>query len=120
VSRQSSQPVEVDAEPSFKYCSSCLLCLQVPAARIATIEAAGRAQIPFTSGILIGIGETRAERLDALFAIRDLHSRYGHIQVHCQTLIAPVCPRVAAECILPFVPVSMWASNHSIEQELST
>ena len=36
--------------------------------------------IPFTSGILIGIGETRAERIEALLAIRDLHERYGHIQ----------------------------------------
>ena len=36
--------------------------------------------MPFTSGILIGIGETRAERLDALLAIRDLHERHGHVQ----------------------------------------
>lgn len=53
----------------------------MPAARLATIDAAGRAGIPFTSGILIGIGETRAERIDALLAIRDMHMRYGHIQV---------------------------------------
>ncbi|MEQ8347210.1 MAG: 5-amino-6-(D-ribitylamino)uracil--L-tyrosine 4-hydroxyphenyl transferase CofH [Sneathiellaceae bacterium] len=51
-----------------------------PAARLATIEAAGRAKVPFTSGILIGIGETRAERLAALLALRDLHDRHGHIQ----------------------------------------
>lgn len=51
-----------------------------PAARLATIADAGRAHIPFTSGILIGIGETRSERLDALFALRSLHARYGHIQ----------------------------------------
>ena len=55
--------------------------LQDPAARLATIEAAGAAQIPFTTGILIGIGETREERLDALFAIRNLHAKHGHIQV---------------------------------------
>ncbi len=55
--------------------------MQEPGARIATIAAAGAARIPFTTGILIGIGETRDERLDALFAIRDLHRRYGHIQV---------------------------------------
>ncbi len=36
--------------------------------------------MPFTSGILIGIGETRAERIEALLALRDLHERYGHIQ----------------------------------------
>jgi FO synthase len=51
-----------------------------PAVRLATIEAAGRAGVPFTTGILIGIGETRTERVDALLAIRDLHARYGHIQ----------------------------------------
>ena len=41
---------------------------------------AGELRVPFTTGILIGIGETRAERLDALIAIRDLHRRFGHIQ----------------------------------------
>ncbi|HEU5212496.1 MAG TPA: 5-amino-6-(D-ribitylamino)uracil--L-tyrosine 4-hydroxyphenyl transferase CofH [Gaiellaceae bacterium] len=51
-----------------------------PEARLATIAAAGEARVPFTSGILIGIGETRAERLDALLAIRDQHDRYGHLQ----------------------------------------
>jgi FO synthase len=53
---------------------------KLPAARLATIAAAGEASVPFTSGILIGIGETRAERIDALLALRDLHQRYGHIQ----------------------------------------
>ena len=51
-----------------------------PSARLATIEAAGRAGVPFTTGILIGIGETRLERVEALLAIRDLHERHGHIQ----------------------------------------
>jgi 7,8-didemethyl-8-hydroxy-5-deazariboflavin synthase CofG subunit len=53
---------------------------KVPARRLRTIELAGKLQIPFTTGILIGIGETRRERVDALVAIRDLHERYGHIQ----------------------------------------
>jgi FO synthase len=53
---------------------------KVPAVRLATLEAAGRAQVPFTTGILIGIGETRLERIDALLAIRDAHERHGHIQ----------------------------------------
>jgi len=44
------------------------------------MEAAGIAGVPFTSGLLIGIGETREERLDAIFAIHHLHLRYGHIQ----------------------------------------
>jgi FO synthase len=51
-----------------------------PARRLATIAAAGEAAVPFTSGILIGIGETRRERIEALLALRDLHERYGHIQ----------------------------------------
>lgn len=51
-----------------------------PIRRLATIEAAGEARVPFTTGILVGIGETREERIDSLFAIRELHERYGHIQ----------------------------------------
>lgn len=51
-----------------------------PAARLATIKAAGEAKVPFTSGILIGIGETRAERIEALLALRDLHRAHGHLQ----------------------------------------
>ncbi|MES2492927.1 MAG: 5-amino-6-(D-ribitylamino)uracil--L-tyrosine 4-hydroxyphenyl transferase CofH [Pseudomonadota bacterium] len=51
-----------------------------PAVRLASIDAAGRAKIPFTTGLLIGIGETRAERIEALLAIRELHARHGHIQ----------------------------------------
>ncbi len=53
---------------------------KIPSVRLETIRLAGEHAIPFTSGILIGIGETRGERLDALFALRDLHDRYGHIQ----------------------------------------
>jgi FO synthase len=51
-----------------------------PAVRLAVLEAAGRARVPFTTGILIGIGETRTERIEALLAIRDAHDRHGHIQ----------------------------------------
>ncbi|HLG13362.1 MAG TPA: 7,8-didemethyl-8-hydroxy-5-deazariboflavin synthase CofG [Blastocatellia bacterium] len=51
-----------------------------PALRLKTIEEAGRLRIPFTTGILIGIGETLDERVDSLFAIRELHERHGHIQ----------------------------------------
>src|SRR3989440_6772211 len=53
---------------------------KLPFVRLATLEAAGKARVPFTTGVLIGIGETRAERLDALLAIRDLAVRYGHLQ----------------------------------------
>jgi len=51
-----------------------------PSLRLKTIEEAGKLRIPFTTGVLIGIGESLEERLDALFAIRDLQDRYGHIQ----------------------------------------
>src|SRR6188508_3483379 len=51
---------------------------KVPAVRLETIRLAGELAIPFTSGILIGIGETRAERLEALEALRDLHEQHGH------------------------------------------
>jgi FO synthase len=53
---------------------------KLPAARLATVEAAGVARVPFTTGILIGIGETRAERLEALAAVAALHERHGHVQ----------------------------------------
>ncbi|MGZ8666641.1 MAG: 7,8-didemethyl-8-hydroxy-5-deazariboflavin synthase subunit CofG, partial [Solirubrobacterales bacterium] len=51
-----------------------------PARRLATIEAAGQLRIPFTSGILVGIGETEEERVASLEAIANSHSRHGHIQ----------------------------------------
>ena len=51
-----------------------------PRVRLRTIELAGELGIPFTTGILIGIGETRRERIDAILAIRKLHQNYGHIQ----------------------------------------
>ncbi len=53
---------------------------KLPARRLGTLATAGELGIPFTTGILIGIGETRAERLDALRAIRELHERHRHVQ----------------------------------------
>jgi FO synthase len=53
---------------------------KLPSVRLETIEAAGELAVPFTTGVLIGIGETREERIEALVAIRDLHERHGHIQ----------------------------------------
>jgi FO synthase len=53
---------------------------KVPAKRLRTIEDAGKQRVPFTTGLLIGIGESPADRVDTLLAIRDLHDRYGHIQ----------------------------------------
>jgi FO synthase len=51
-----------------------------PDKRLAMIEGAGRLRIPFTTGILVGIGETRRERVESLLAIRALHRQHGHIQ----------------------------------------
>jgi FO synthase len=51
-----------------------------PAVRLETIRLAGELQVPFTTGILIGIGETRLERIESLLALRELHQHYGHIQ----------------------------------------
>ena len=51
-----------------------------PAVRMRTIENAGATRVPFTTGILVGIGETTPEIVDSLFAIREVHARWGHIQ----------------------------------------
>ena len=69
---------------------------KTPARRLATLEAAGRAGVPFTTGILVGIGETRRERLDALLAIEAAHARHGHVQ------------EVIVQNFLPKTGTSMW------------
>src|SRR3954469_20118885 len=70
---------------------------KLPALRLATIEAGGEERVPFTTGVLIGIGETRAERVDALRAIRDLAERHGHVQeVIVQNFRAKAGTRMAA------------------------
>ena len=51
-----------------------------PITRLATLDLAGELRVPFTSGILIGIGETRLERIESLLALRASHRRYGHLQ----------------------------------------
>jgi FO synthase len=61
-----------------------------PATRIRMHEEAGELRIPFTSGMLLGIGENDAERVDTLFTIRDLSLRYGHIQ---EAIIQPFHPK---------------------------
>lgn len=61
-----------------------------PDVRLAMMEDAGKLRIPFTTGLLLGIGETMADREDSLFAIRDLHKRYGHIQ---EVIVQNFCPK---------------------------
>jgi len=71
---------------------------KIPAKRLRTIEEAGKQGVPFTTGILIGIGESLEDRVDALLAIRDLHDRYRHIQeVIIQNFRAK-----------PAIPMSNW------------
>jgi FO synthase len=75
---------------------------KTPERRLATLEAAGELAIPFTTGILCGIGESRADRIDALTAIAESHARHGHVQeVIVQNFLpkpgtamhaAPACP----------------------------
>ncbi|MDD1685290.1 MAG: 7,8-didemethyl-8-hydroxy-5-deazariboflavin synthase CofG [Methanoregula sp.] len=63
---------------------------KAPEVRLAMIEDAGRLKIPFTTGLLLGIGETMEDREDSLFAIRDIQRRYGHIQ---EIIIQNFCPK---------------------------
>jgi FO synthase len=68
-----------------------------PALRLQTLELAGQAAVPFTSGILIGIGETRRERIESLLALRAVHERHGHLQeVIVQNFRAKPGTRMAA------------------------
>lgn len=67
---------------------------KAPEVRIAMIEDAGRLKIPFTTGLLIGIGETREDRAESLRVIADLHQRYDHIQ---EIIIQNFCPKPGTE-----------------------
>jgi FO synthase len=78
---------------------------KVPAKRLRTIEEAGKKGVPFTTGILIGIGESPEDRVDALIAIQNLHRRYGHIQeVIIQNFRAK-----------PEIPMSNWPEPNRAE-----
>jgi FO synthase len=79
-----------------------------PRLRLETIRFAGQRRVPFTTGILIGIGETRQERIEALRAIADLHSKYGHIQeVIIQNFRAKPGTR-RAQAIEPSLEELLW------------
>jgi 7,8-didemethyl-8-hydroxy-5-deazariboflavin synthase CofG subunit len=82
---------------------------KVPARRLRTLELAGKLAIPFTTGILIGIGETPHERVDALLMIRDLHERYGHVQ---EVIIQTSAPSHAFRCATPPSPRSTIFAAH--------
>ncbi len=82
-----------------------------PALRIRMHEEAGELGIPFTTGLLLGIGETPAERLETLFAIRDLQDRHGNIQ---ETIVQPFHPKpsikMRAADALPDEEVAAWVA----------
>ncbi len=81
---------------------------KAPALRLETLRQAGELKVPFTTGILIGIGETRAERIDSLLAIRALHEEYGHIQeVIIQNFRAKVATKMAG-AVEPDLDDLMW------------
>ena len=63
---------------------------KVPALRIASLEAAGRARVPMTSGVLIGIGETAEERIEALIALREVQLAHGHL---AEVIVQNFCPK---------------------------
>lgn len=63
---------------------------KLPQRRLETLRLAGEAKVPFTTGILIGIGETRAERIEALLELRRLHETYGHLQ---EIIVQNFCPK---------------------------
>jgi len=82
---------------------------KTPQRRLATLEAAGRQSIPFTTGILVGIGESRSDRLDALAAIAASARRHGHVQ------------EVIVQNFLPKPGTAMWsASACPADEELWT
>jgi len=83
---------------------------KLPARRLETLEAAGREAVPFTTGILIGIGETRLERIEALLAIRSLGARFGHVQeVIVQNFRAKPGTRMA-DAAEPSIDELLWTA----------
>src|SRR5215203_2521994 len=79
-----------------------------PAARLETIRRAGEAAVPFTSGLLIGIGETREERIEALLALRDLNDAYGHIQEIIVQNFRPKPTTLMAGHLAPPLEEHLW------------
>jgi FO synthase len=81
---------------------------KAPEMRLATIQMAGEQRVPFTTGILIGIGETRRERIEALFALRKLHEAHGHIQEIIIQNFRPKPGTRMADAPAPSVDEHLW------------
>ena len=79
-----------------------------PEARLATIRMAGEQRVPFTTGILIGIGETRRERIESLMALRELHETYGHIQEIIIQNFRPKPGTRMADAAAPTLDEHLW------------
>jgi len=73
---------------------------KTPERRLGTIRAAGEAGVPFTTGLLVGIGETRRDRAESLLAIRELHARYDHVQ---EVIVQNVVPNERSDFERPNV-----------------
>lgn len=81
---------------------------KLPSVRLEALRLAGELKIPYTSGILIGIGETRRERVESLLALRDINDRYGHIQeIIIQNFCAKPGTLMADKADAPFVEL-LW------------
>ena len=79
-----------------------------PTKRLATIRMAGEQQVPFTTGILIGIGETRRERIESLLTLRDLHAMHGHLQEIIVQNFRPKLGTRMADVAPPSVEEHVW------------
>lgn len=79
-----------------------------PAARLDTVRRAGEAAVPFTSGLLIGIGETREERIDTLLALRDLNDAHGHLQEVIVQNFRPKPQTRMADVAAPSLDDHLW------------
>ncbi len=79
-----------------------------PEIRLAAIRDAGLAKVPLTSGILIGIGESRAERIDSLYALRDLHAQFGHLQEIIIQNFVPKLDTIMKDTPAPAFEEMLW------------
>ena len=82
---------------------------KLPERRLESIRQAGKQQVPFTSGILVGIGENRLERVESILALRALHSRYGHLQEIIVQNFAPKAGTAMARTAAPTLEEFQWS-----------